>query len=392
MFLKMIIIANAGYWLDQLSALSEGDDLPEPALHGAARALDVAAATPEAWDLVLPLASAIHPHMKRRGYWTQWDTFLQYLIYHAKRQMDHPAQINFLMKLGHIKRLRSDYDAAIRAYRRAWRLCRDADHPTYLASTLSNLGELYRTQKHFWRAEILCKRALTLFEALDDPLRRAYTENNLALVYLDQRYTEDAEVHFERALRLFETLDHQAGLMLVWKNLSAMYLQRDNPEKALTYLQKSLAQCEQCGDEVEAARAYLNIGHAYLCSDHLAQAEAVSLKAESVLERVDDTVNLARVRHNLGMIYTRQQQWQEAERCFRWALEQWRAREDTWAIANTLGELADLHLDQGGLPQAQVLLDEVTQLISKRTGPAYKSLQRELAQRRQRLSDLKNSM
>ena len=46
----------------------------------------------------------------------------------------------------------------------------------------------------------------------------------------------------------------------------------------------------------------------------------------------------------------REKNWAEAEACFARALEQWRTTGDTWNLANTLGELAGLHLAQGDGP------------------------------------------
>jgi tetratricopeptide (TPR) repeat protein len=110
------------------------------------------------------------------------------------------------------------------------------------------------------------------------------------------------------------------------------------------------------------------------------------------LKRMGDSRELARVRHNLGIVYARLNDWTEAEACFERALEQWRNREDTWNLANTLGELAGLHLACGRWTEAQACLDEAWDLVNARHEAHYESLRRELAERQQELCRLAGSM
>jgi len=103
---------------------------------------------------------------------------------------------------------------------------------------------------------------------------------------------------------------------------------------------------------------------------------------------VESHLNLARVRHNLGMIYTYAEKWEEAERCFLWAAEHWQSRQDIWNLANTMGELAGMYIAWEKREQAQHYLDAVAQRIEHRTDSSYQGLQRELAERREKLAAL----
>jgi hypothetical protein len=69
-------------------------------------------------------------------------------------------------------------------------------------------------------------------------------------------------------------------------------------------------------------------------------------------------------------------------------VRQWRNLEDRWNLANTLGELADLHLDQGKFVQARACLDKACSLVEEQHQVRYASLKRELAERRQKLRRL----
>jgi tetratricopeptide (TPR) repeat protein len=87
-------------------------------------------------------------------------------------------------------------------------------------------------------------------------------------------------------------------------------------------------------------------------------------------------------------VYARLNNWVEAEACFERALEQWRNREDTWNLANTLGELSGLHIARGRWTEARACLDEAWKLVSARSEARYGRLRRELAGRRQELDRL----
>jgi len=387
--LETIIIANAQYWLNYLRRMAPDSMLSNADLEGAARALDAAAATPAAWPLIRPLTTALHPYMKRCGPWTGWDVFLHYLLYHAQHHADQDAQLAFLTRLGDIQQQYGNHRAAVEAYRQAWRLCRRSGDRFLQAITFSNLGDLYRLQGDLWRAEVLCRNARDLFVVLGDLARLAYTENHLGLINLSQRHWDAALLHFQHAERFFVQVEDENGLALLWQNLSVLHNYLHQPAEALNYLSQALHYYEKTVDDYNVAKTHLNIGNTCLTHGDFERAEHASLQAEAAFTHLQDHPNLARVRHNLGMIYTSVEKWEEAERCFLWAVEHWQDRQDIWNLANTMGELAGMYIAWGKPQKAQHYLDAVAHHIEHRTNPSYQGLQRELAERRERLATLR---
>ena len=160
--METIIVANAQYWLDYLRRMSQDSTLSDADLEGAARALDTAAATPEAWPLIHPLATLLHPYMKRRGPWTGWDTFLHYLLYYAQQHADQEAQLAFLTQLGNIQHQRGENQTALDSYRRAWRL--------YLKPEVQPVLDRLRAISNVNRKEVLQGIPAEESEALIDTL------------------------------------------------------------------------------------------------------------------------------------------------------------------------------------------------------------------------------
>ena len=386
--LENIIVANARYWLDYLGRKSPDSPLSDADLEGAAKALDVAATTPAAWPFIRPLTKLLHPYMKRRGPWTGWDAFLRYLLYYAQQRADQEVQLAFLAYLGDIQRQYGNHQTALDAYRQAWRLCRRSGDRFWQAITFSNLGDLYRLQDDSWRAEVLCSNAHDLFFMLGDLTRLAYTENSLGLINLYQRRWDAARTHFQHAVRSFEQVNDEYGRVMVWQNMSILYNYIHQPQEALAYLAQALRYYEKVEDQYYIALIHLNIGNTCLSHGDFERAEQASLQAETMFEQLADQPNLARTRHNLGMIYTHTAKWEEAERCFLWAVGHWQSRQDNWNLANSMGELAGMYITWGQREQAQHYLAAVAQRIDRRTDPAYQGLQRELAERREKLDAL----
>jgi tetratricopeptide (TPR) repeat protein len=386
--LQQIVIANARYWLGCLNARTDDDLIPESDIRGAARALEAVMTVSEAWPLAQSLAAALHPHVERRGYWADWDDFLQGLVARARQRSDPAAEAELLAKCGGIQRERGSYQAAVISYRRAWWLCRRAGDQVGRARALSNLGDLYRLQGRLHRAEALCRGALALFETLEDVARLAYTENHLGLVYYDQERWSEALPHLARSEALWRQVGDRHGLAKTLQNLGLLHRHTGDLEAALGYFGQAIRHYRAVGDEIHLARTRLNVGNVYLNQSDLLRAERAYSRAETVLKRMGDSLDLARARHNLGIVYTRLNDWTEAEACFERALEQWRNREDAWDLANTLGELSGLHIARGRWTEAQSCLDEAWKLVSARREAHYSRLWRELAGRRQELDRL----
>ncbi len=387
--MKRTIIANATYWLTRLTSASAGNVLTEANLRGATKALEIVAGISEAWPTAIALTLALHSYMEQRGYWADWDNFLQILTVYARRQADLQSEATLLRLQSTIRRLRGRYQPAITSGRRAWRIIRQANTDSSdWAKMLSVLGDLYRLQSRFWRAQVLACRAVAWFNTYPDLIETAQAENRLGLVYFDQRQLDKAQPHLDRARHLYQEAGNLHGLAKALHNLGELHRRKNDEATALLYSQQAVQFYQTVGDEIHIARVQLNIGNIYRNRAELQTAELIYLKAESILKRIGDPSDLARVCHNLGMVYAGLGQWNEGEACFERALELWQRQDDRRNLANTWGEYASLYIAWGHRGQAQACMEAAWRLINDQPGSRYESLKRELAERQALLNKL----
>lgn len=376
-----LIIGHARYWIEFL-AQPTTFPLPEEDLRGAALALENIAPVDEGWEEALLLAKALHAPMENRGYWGEWDDFLNSLLRQAEARADVAALVGLLIRQGIVQHLRGDLPAAISAYHRAWRCARQAGDRSGQAIALTNLADLYRRESCFWRAGVLCRCAATLFRQVGDLLRYAHTLNTLGMVYIDQRRYPEAAPHFEQAETTFAELADTFGLAKVRHNLGSLYTYTQQFPQALAALRFALDYYIAVENVFEAAQVQISLGYVLTLSRDFVQAEAVLSQAEKTFQELQHPHRLGQVLHNLGITYIRQWRWLEAQQCFARAVEIWRKQQDTWNLANTLSEFAGLYCAWGRWDVAVTCQREAEVLVAALPTPGvYPLLRAELAER-----------
>jgi tetratricopeptide (TPR) repeat protein len=385
-----MVLANARYWLDFLKERPSDTPLPPADIEGGARGLSALLEVqgPEAWSLAMELALALHTHMKRHVYWTEWEGFIAALLHRAFDEEDAGAEAQVLLMRGGVQRAGQENAAAVSSYYQAWQVARRAGRDDLLAIALSNLGDLYRSSGQLWRAGVLIEEALRLFEQLGDDRRGAYTENNLGLVCWVQGRWEEALACLERARVKMERLGDVAGMAAVFHNLGEFYLIRERLDEAVRCCEKATDYYRAVGDEANAVRVEINLGGIYWMKEDYARAEELYLRLESRLQRFGDELNLARARHNLGVAYTSMENWREAQLCFDRAMDYWQSEGDGWNRANTLSEMITMYLRRGLLAEARAALHEAEALAAEGMGSRYDSLREELREHRRCLDEM----
>jgi tetratricopeptide (TPR) repeat protein len=392
---NQMIVNNAHYWLIYLKTQTHQNDksIDEVDIQGIFQALYalITHFNSETWHLTKTITSTLHPYIERRGYWTEWEDFLTKLIALSAQHHDILAEAEWLTGRGAIQRQRGLYKKAITSYKQALKLYRQTKEQTGQARAMSNLGDLYRLQGTFWRAMIFCQCALRLFEDLNDIERLAATQNHIGLIYLAQPELDKAEQHLiEAKLLWYSVTNNTYGLAKVFHNLGEVYRLKGCYQEALDYLHRAIEHYHMAGDTVYVARTNINVGNVYLNQKKFDMAIMTYSQTEVTLKKAGCKPDLGMTRHNLGIAHTYLKNWEVGIDYFKYALDIWEELEDTWHLANTLGDFARLYLAQENTQEAQIHLQKALTLTKDSLHKSFVVLHQSLLKLQEDLDHLKN--
>ncbi len=203
---------------------------------------------------------------------------------------------------------------------------------------------------------------------------------------------EEALVYLERSLELNLELDDKPGIAGSYTNIAIQYTGRNEFEKGLPYLQKSLEMNREMGDSAGVSLCLNNIGNALQKLGRVAEAKAlfhrairadtsqanygnitsslsylsiVSIEEGRFEEALDYAIKCRDLSHkfgdvwteaegwnSIGMVHTRQGLYVQGIEDLNRALKLHESISNQGGIANVLGNMANIQLDQKAYPEA----------------------------------------
>ena len=107
--------------------------------------------------------------------------------------------------------------------------------------------------------------------------------------------------------------------------------------------------CEQIGAQRELSVALGKLAHVALDRDQTDRARSLLAKAVAAARQTGDALRIAHAVRHLGQVHHRQERWQEAEACYREALDVYERADDALPLdhANAVRPMALLLEDRG---------------------------------------------
>jgi tetratricopeptide (TPR) repeat protein len=212
---------------------------------------------------------------------------------------------------------------------------------------------------HYYRlgkwdlAEEKFSSALTLNRLIDRREGIAANLNNLGAMAQERGDLDAAEARFQEALTLRRSLGEPAGLCEALNNLGALRQAQGRLKEAEEAYLEALAYAEQFPPGPLLALTLTHLGDVAREGRDFAGALDLYCQAQKLDEAGKDRQGRARRRARLGRTYLAMQNYGEAGLCFREALWEFRALEDTGGIADALDGLTRLALALGDREQAK---------------------------------------
>jgi len=143
-----------------------------------------------------------------------------------------------MLSVGQIARRKSDVQAALVAYQRAYSLFRSANEPRWQAIALQSIGQLYIRGGD--AATGLRYFAQSDEEYSGDPLISLSNRNNRGNAYLDLDRPREAEQQFAQALRIAENIGSADYLTTVLGNIAQSQINQGRYDEALLSVRRAL--------------------------------------------------------------------------------------------------------------------------------------------------------
>ncbi|HUM70504.1 MAG TPA: tetratricopeptide repeat protein [Chloroflexota bacterium] len=361
------LLANLRYWQAQTAVINDDiiRDL-DPDFPNVLQAVEMGLVLAETWRETAVLILQCFFWVEGSGRVPQWRPLLEKCLA-VRSAPDEWLEFRLLKQLGQIQRLQWQLPTAVATFQQAGTLAQGLQDNQAIAEIHMNLCQTYQSQHQYDKAEAEGTQALALFTEAQ-PRLKAITLQSLGHIAREQGHYDLAETRFQQALALTHS-SHTPSItdaIRTMNGLASMYQEQKQYERAERLYQETvdlLANTTKAEDKIRAA---LNQGSLYYDWQKFDQAQAVFRQAEHMLAQQKGMIWLKGiVTNDLGCVLRHQQEWSMAERYLQESITLFQQAEDDLMLANTVGNLADLYLDQGAREQALSRFDEAIQLAAR---------------------------
>jgi len=269
---------------------------------------NLAAAVTQALSHDLPeyawrLADLLRSYYHRRRHMTDWLSVTQAALQAAVTRHDVAAQAAMHLSLGLAHKCIGRHDQAIRHYRQAARLSRQARWAQGRAAAVGNLGVVLCCTGRLDQARTAYRTAAAIFERAGDLAGQARGLVNLATVDMYSDQLDRAHDTYTRALAAYQRLDDADGVAFVHAQLAYLDTLAGRRRDAVRHARRAMAQAEQTGYHLGAITARL--ADTLLDAGQTGPAEAAANAALATGRRTDDRETELKALNTLAQVALR---------------------------------------------------------------------------------------
>lgn len=223
-----------------------------------------------------------------------------------RRQSQWVEATNAWQRLGEAHFIQGDYEGALRAYKEALRLSRQADDPLLRLEQLNNIGYVHVYLGNLKQASILFEQVQTQLskvsvgQALTLKRIEAQLENNFGEVEYGRGNLKQSLDFFSRALALWEEVGDRQGMALAHLNAVYSHVDSGSVNEAASEIEQALRLWREVGDRQREALTLAAQGtlHAMLGNNYAALAAHYG--ARDIFRQMGDKQGEAITSNGLG--------------------------------------------------------------------------------------------
>jgi tetratricopeptide (TPR) repeat protein len=212
-----------------------------------------------------------------------------------------------------VHRTRCDWEASLRAARRAQEVAREARLPTRIADALLAEINVFITQGDFGTATLILNGVVS---ESTDPRIRGIALQNLGIILAQTGQLRAAERAFTESLTNFREAGYVRGEAIALNNFGELALKQGEPERAQPLLSEALELSREIEDLEVAAMASLNLASALCCNRDLDRAQDLAMAALGYFAGCGNAWRQVECLRLIGDINEKADEFDNAARCY----------------------------------------------------------------------------
>jgi tetratricopeptide (TPR) repeat protein len=223
--------------------------------------------------------------------------------------------------LGRVYYDRGESNRALGFFEKARALYEKVKNEKGLGSVFNMAGLCYWSTDRLDKALDYFIKASDIKRKANDKAGLANAFGNIGLVYSDLRLFDQSIKFHREAVRINREIDAGEGLFNELNNLGITYYNKKVLDSAELYIREALELAVTDSNEAAQARCYNNLGLVYDEKGTLAVALNFYEKSLAIKEKLGGAIGLASAHINIGAIQGKRNNFEEAEKHFKTALE-----------------------------------------------------------------------
>jgi DNA-binding SARP family transcriptional activator/class 3 adenylate cyclase len=280
------------------------------------------------------------------------------------------------LALGHLLRLRGEYDSALLQLEAARSAYAALDDRARLSQALAEIGIIHVFKADYPAAQMFLEESLDLARAVDDRVGMAQAINYLGTTAYYQSDYARARQCYEESLELRKALGDQRAIANSLNNIGLLATAQGDFDTARQRHEESLALRRKLGNKQGIADSLNNLG---VLAENLRDYRAARTYYEESLDlcrEIDDKWQIALLLSNLGSVAANLGDYSTAEKMLDESLSLKRDMSDKRGIAVSTCLLGDIKLRQSQISAAETYYKNSQSLAQEIGEKHYQNLAR----------------
>ncbi|NKQ36179.1 MAG: tetratricopeptide repeat protein [Chloroflexi bacterium] len=351
-------LVNAKHWLDMVENKKEPAGLVVTDYENILRALEIALASSETFNLAFRLIRALFSLVFGYADWDRWLIYLEQALI-LSQQLDKPLAEAYLLECkGDLLFSLNNLQEAERSFQQAGVILNELQKVGALSRILAKLALIFDLRGKTSQGIEFCQHAMSL--ALSEKNLRGVAHAHLTIshIYGRARNWEEGLTAAQTAYKLYQELNEPEFCNKTLMNIVAFWAELNNWEEVDQVSEPLIKSLTAHGDIRTLSLLKNNLGVVAFNQGNYKKAELLWQNALRLHSQIQEPTELAGLYNNLGVLYTVLREWTAAEEMLQKAIIAYKKLGDTYNWANALDNLADLYEVQGDTAVIPPILEE----------------------------------